>query len=514
VLTSVEPLQQAIRKALDSGYQLGPDALQLLKTVENPDTLIDTVLTTLETSPEKPLVLTAAMFEAASAKTLPPIEEAPRPLTSKATGRVMALEVEPEIEIIQDPTGSIGTKCEAEDFLAYFQDRYKRLRSIFMKERSDSIGSSPIRDLAKGKKSEEVRVIGMVQDKIERSPKLTELVIEDQTGTLKVLITSQKPDLRRRVGNITLDEVLCVVGKLRGDALFADNIFWPDVPKNKLIRKSETDVSALLISDIHVGSRYFLREAFKSFLSWLRGELGNEKQRAEAGRVKYLLVGGDVVDGIGVFPDHEKELLILDLRKQYEIAAEYLSQVPSHIEIIIIPGNHDASRSALPAPAIFKEFAEPLYELPNVHMLGDPSIFRLHGVEFLMTHGTTLEDYFMSLPGVVRTEPQKAMIELLRKRHLAPTYGARTPISPERRDYMVIEQIPDVFQTGHVHMWGAEEYRGVWVVNSSCWQGKTKLQAMLGVEPKPGIATIYNLKAGTFARRDFLPQVEETPAAS
>ncbi len=514
MLTSAEPLQQAIRKTLDAGYQLGPDALQLLRTVENPNTLMDTVLSTLEISNEKPFVLTAAILETASAKILPAPEDTPKPLTPKSTGRVTAMEVEPEIEVIQDPTGSIGTKCEAEDFLAYFQDRYKRLRTIFMKERSDSIGALPIRDLSKGKKNEDVRVIGMVQDKIERSPKVTELIIEDQTGTLKVLITSQKPDLRKRVGNITLDEVLCVVGKLREDSLFAENIFWPDVPRNKVVRKSEVDVSALLISDIHVGSRYFLRDAFRSFLSWLRGELGNEKQRAEAGQVKYLLVGGDVVDGIGVSPDHEKELLVLDLRKQYEIAAEYLSQVPSHIEIIVIPGNHDASRSALPAPAIFKEFAEPLYELPNVHMLGDPSVFRLHGVEFLLSHGTTLEDYFVSLPGIARTEPQKAMIELLRKRHLAPTYGKRTAISPERRDYMVIEQIPDVFQTGHVHMWGAEEYRGVWVVNSSCWQGKTKLQAMLGVEPKPGIATIYNLKAGTFARRDFLPQAEETPAAS
>jgi DNA polymerase II small subunit len=106
------------------------------------------------------------------------------------------------------------------------------------------------------------------------------------------------------------------------------------------------------------------------------------------------------------------------------------------------------------------------------------------------------------------------MIEILRKRHLAPSYGKKTPISPERRDYLVIERIPDVFQTGHVHMWGAEEYRGVWVINSSAWQGKTKLQAMLGVEPKPGIATIYDLKSAKFSRRDFLPQVEEIKAAS
>ncbi len=499
---------------MEAGYQLSPDALQLLKSVENPHPLMDTVLSTLQTSPDKPLVLTPAIFEAAAAKLQPTTETSPRITTPKTPGRVAAEEVEPEIEIIQDPTGSIGTKCEAEDFLAYFQDRYKRLRNIFLKERSDAIGAVALGDLGRGKRSEEIRVIGMVHAKAERSLKVTELLLEDQTGTLRVLVTSQNPELRKRVGNITLDEVLCVAGKLRGEVLFAESIFWPDVPRNKAVGRSEVDLSALLISDLHVGSRYFLRDAFKSFLSWLGGELGSEKQREEAGRIKYLLIGGDVVDGIGVFPDQEKELLILDLYKQYEVAAEYLSQVPSHIEIIIIPGNHDATRRALPAPAIFKEYAEPIYELPNVHMLGDPAIFQLHGVEFLMHHGTALEDYFVSLPGIARTEPQRAMIELLRKRHLAPTYGQKTPISPERRDYLVIERIPDVFQTGHVHMWGAEEYRGVWVINSSAWQGKTKLQAMLGVEPRPGIATIYHLKTGKPVRRDFITrQIEDTIAA-
>ena len=190
LLASVEPLQQALRKALEAGYQLSPDALQLLRTVEDPNLLMDSVLANLQSNAEKPLVLTAAIFEAAEAKSLPSPQEGPRILTPKNTGKVIAAEVDPAIDIIQDPTGSIGTRCEAEDFLAYFQDRYKRLRTIFMKERSDSIGALPIRDLNKGKKNEDVRVIRMVQDKIERSPKLTELIVEDQTGTLKVLITS------------------------------------------------------------------------------------------------------------------------------------------------------------------------------------------------------------------------------------------------------------------------------------------------------------------------------------
>ena len=36
------------------------------------------------------------------------------------------------------------------------------------------------------------------------------------------------------------------------------------------------------------------------------------------------------------------------------------------------------------------------------------------------------------------------MEELLKKRHLAPIYGERTPLASELEDYLVIEHVPSV----------------------------------------------------------------------
>ena len=89
-----------------------------------------------------------------------------------------------------------------------------------------------------------------------------------------------------------------------------------------------------------------MEEEWAGFLRWINGEVGNSRQRDVAGRIKYLVIPGDVVDGIGIYPDQESELSITDVYRQYEVLAEQLQLVPEHISIIMQPGNHDAVRPA------------------------------------------------------------------------------------------------------------------------------------------------------------------------
>jgi DNA polymerase II small subunit len=251
-----------------------------------------------------------------------------------------------------------------------------------------------------------------------------------------------------------------------------------------------------------VGSEQFLEEMFKRFTEWLREGGETQRDKDVVSRIKYLIIAGDIVDGVGIYPEQIDELLISDIFKQYAAAAKLLAEIPDHITIVIAPGNHDAVRPSEPQPAIGKDIAGALYEL-NSKMVGNPSLISLEGVHFLVYHGRSFDDLVGAVPGVSRQEPTQLMVKLLQKRHLAPIYGGKVSMSPEEQDTLVIEEVPDVFHCGHVHIYDCTKYREVWVVNSGTFQARTKYMQKLGVEPTPGHVSILNLQTHQLEERNF-----------
>jgi DNA polymerase II small subunit len=161
---------------------------------------------------------------------------------------------------------------------------------------------------------------------------------------------------------------------------------------------------------------------------------------------------------------------------------------------MVSPGNHDASRKALPQPAIAGDFLKTLQKSGRVHSLGDPCTVSLHSVEVLMYHGRSLDDIIATVPRLDHNHPENAMKILLQSRHLSPLYGGKTMLSPENRDFLVIERVPDIFHAGHIHVTGCCNYRGVLVVNSGGWQEQTDYMQKLGLVPTPGKVPLVNLQ--------------------
>jgi DNA polymerase II small subunit len=288
--------------------------------------------------------------------------------------------------------------------------------------------------------------------------------------------------------------VICVVGvRAKGDLIVAKEILLPDIPDHRPHVAPE-EVWAILMSDLHVGSKKFLPDALGRVLDWLNLRIGAPNQRAIAERTKYVVICGDVVDGIGVYPRQEQELAISDLYDQYKEAAKYIGMIPEHIETIVLPGNHDPVRQALPQPAIPKDFGGPIYECRSLISLGNPAEVSLHGVRLLLHHGRSLDDVLSSVPGVDFSQPEKAMKLQLQCRHLASEYGNRTSIAPEKVDHLVIESVPDIFHSGHIHVVKHENYRGTQIINSGAWQAQTDYQKRAGLVPTPGILTAVNLQ--------------------
>jgi DNA polymerase II small subunit len=121
----------------------------------------------------------------------------------------------------------------------------------------------------------------------------------------------------------------------------------------------------------------------------------------------------------------------------------------------------------------------------NAHFLGNPATFRMHGVTTIGYHGFSLVDFATSVANLEYDKPLPVMQQMLQSRHLAPMYGGRTPVAPEHHDYLVISEVPDLFVTGHVHVPGIANYRGVQMVNCGTWQSQTLYQKMLNFTPDP-----------------------------
>jgi DNA polymerase II small subunit len=170
--------------------------------------------------------------------------------------------------------------------------------------------------------------------------------------------------------------------------------------------------------------------------------------------------------------------------------------------MIILPGNHDAVRPAEPQPTFEKEIQN-LFSDMNMTFVGNPSYFSLHGVEVLAYHGQSLLDYATNIQHLKYNEPTEIMKVMLKKHHLAPTYGGYTPLAPEHLDYMIIDRIPDIFVTGHVHLAQISDYRGVTLINASSWQAQTSYQKMLNFIPDSAKLPIVDLKSGNVTMMDF-----------
>ena len=502
-------LQKAIETVITAGYQLNSDAfdfLNLIAATDDPMVIVAKALQRLNELEEKPFFIDRLFLEEVLK---PPEQSIEAPLQSLEEGfeeqleerwiegkkkfRPYAKEIEAKINVIEDPTRKLSSNGTIEDSLQYFQDRFERIERL-LRQRIDVRAATPILEAVKSPFKSKLKIICIITEKRESKQQIF-LTIEDLHSSATVLIPRKAPEeLHKKARLLIPDQVVCIeVVKTRSRLFLAKDIILPEVGQ-KVAHRAVEPVYAVLTSDMHVGSNKFQREAFNRFILWLNGKYGNNRLKEMAGHVKYVLFAGDIVDGVGIYPKQEDELVIKDIHKQYKLASKLIEQIPDYVEVVVTPGNHDATRKALPQPAISEEYLQILQETRKVFSLGDPSTVSLHNVEVLMFHGRSLDDVIARVPGMVHSQPDKSMKLLLQSRHLAPLYGGKTLLSPENRDFLVIERPPDIFHAGHTHVLGYCKHRGVLIVNSGGWQEQTNYMEKLGLVPTPGKVPVVNLQ--------------------
>ena len=480
---------KAVAKVLASGYIFDSKAYDLISGLPaefDMDSLIGRLLEQKANSPLRAKVVTEEDV----------IKILPTTFASEDEKEQVVVDEPASVEVISDPTPTIAPVEANEGFNRLFRDRYERLLSV-VRERPDAKGVSKLAAAKGAAQGMKVKVAGLLSNRINRHGNV-EITLDDSSGTLRVVC--QDTAVTKAASEAPLDSLLVAeVSRAKTGQLYANSLLLPDVPGRRFAASSHR-VYAVLLSDLHVGSSEFLVKDFRRFIQWLNGNLGDLDV---VNRIKYLVIAGDIVDGVGVYPGQEFQLAEKDPREQYEMAAQLMKGVPSRIQIVVSPGNHDAVRQALPQPAVDVDIAGALYSMDNLKWVGDPCYVKLHGVVFLVYHGKSLDDIIATTPDLSYNRPTEAMKLLLRSRHLAPTYGKRTALSPELRDFMVIDPVPDVLHSGHVHTFGELTYRGTLLVNSGTWQAQTNFQSNMGLEPTPSIVPVIDLSTLRVIRRNF-----------
>ncbi len=399
------------------------------------------------------------------------------------------------------PVKKIGVK----DFVRHFRLRYSVLRKFLLMKNLENLAS--INKI--GQRKGNYTIIAMIFSKRTTKNNNLMLDVEDLTGRIRVLVNSNR-DCFKTAKGLVEDEVVAITCSGNNEILFVNNIIKPDIFVER--KALDEEQYAVFTSDIHAGSSKFLEKNFMKFINWINGEVGNEKQKSIARKVKYLFVVGDNIDGVGVYPGQEELLEIKSIGEQYSKLASLIRKIRKDITIVMCPGQHDCVRVAEPQPKITKVYASELYEISNLLLVSNPAIINIAssrnfpGFNVLMYHGASFHNLINEIEslrlGDAADYPTKVSKEILKMRHLAPSHSSTTYI-PFGEDSQLIADDVDIMVTGEMHKADVSSYNNVLLIQSSCWQSQTPFEEKVGNNTDPCKVPVLNLKTRQVNIMDF-----------
>ncbi len=479
-MSSLNNDRKIILAALKNGYHLTEEALEILRRLEDPIRILNILIEHLKKTDPHRVVLDAEFVEMLIRQTTKlhesqPIHEEESPIY-------------PEVQIIQHYPENVAIEGRLEEFYRYFHSRYIKLRKI-LEERG--IKFVPLSEITRMRKDQDAAAAVMILNKKDTEKALI-FECEDPSANTTVFVPKKAGEVFTKAEMVLVD---CVVGmKLRktNNAILVQDIIQPDVPVNQKHPSLGPDAYMCLISDIHIGSKNFRKDLFESFLDWI-----NRGRDGEVKKIGYVALCGDLVDGVGIYPGQEKELEVVSINEQFNIAAKFLSEIPERIKLIYLPGNHEPVRKVLPQPPVSGIYRKILENKRELIFISNPAKILIGNRLIYLYHGQSLDDLIQAIPNVsystLHENIGKILEVMLQTRHLAPCYGQNTTILPLENDPLVIEDVPDMLCTGHVHVTGVKSYKGVLIVNSGCWQEQTSFQQSSGLKPTVGTSVLVNL---------------------
>ncbi|MEM4328239.1 MAG: metallophosphoesterase [Candidatus Caldarchaeum sp.] len=474
--------RELVSMAVSEGFQITEAALNELRECDKPlETLLRTIDELKKNSPD------VAVIDVVHLKPVQEVEKRAG-LENRAIAEPKQTYI-PKLTAVNYIDEDYRLEGDVGEFKRYFTSRYLKIRRMLERR---IMNYTPVAEAGAVRDGAEVDLAVMVHGKHDRKNSLL-LEVEDPSGVLNVVVPTKNTQVYEEASGIVNDVVVGLKVRKAGDLLIVKEVVYPEVEESTMSKpRNNVEAYVCLTSDIHVGSKNFRQDLFDEFLDWInRGRDGVVKH------ITHLVIAGDLVEGVGVYPGQEKDLMIRNVEDQLKEASRLLSEVPDRIEIVFSPGNHEPVRKALPQPPLQKRYREIFLSRRRVQFVSNPAMLELDGARILVYHGQGLDELIQSIPEAsysnLRETATKLLTYMLRCRHLAPVYGENTQLLPMHEDKLVITEAPSVLQTGHIHVAVKTTHRGVVLLNAGAWQDQTEYQRSMGMEPMIGYAGLFSL---------------------
>ena len=396
-------------------------------------------------------------------------------------------------------------------FRKLFLDRYHTLSKILLQTLGTETAVLKYRlNLDEVPPNRSGILIGMIHDTQVLHTNRFVIQLEDHLSghTTKCVIVKDSPSFPE-YRRILRDSVIGIAGVLpknfhEGEltAFWGKDIIRPSFKEHQF-SVSGPSTKVLCLSDIHLGSKRFLSRLLTRLVSYLNGRVNVPEIPFSPDEISSIIIVGDLVEGTGPVTKENSTLSIDSYEKQYEQLAKSLYEIPNRITIFTIPGEHDASHLAIPQPAIDKKIGKALYSLSNVKNHGNPLRLTINDMKFLIFHAQSCDSIFYGPMKMNQSPPIPGFKELLEYRHLSPEYGSYAAYAPYSRDYLVIDEIPDVMVTGHFHQAGTDIYKGVRIATCGTFKKPLKTEEKSSNENSIGIFPVVDTGTGKITMIDL-----------
>ena len=230
-----------------------------------------------------------------------------------------------------------------------------------------------------------------------------------------------------------------------------------------------------IVSDLHIGSKWFDQQALEEAFHII-----------ENNNIKYILMPGDILQGVGVFSRESLDLSTLSIEDQIKMARDILSEyIPMHVAIHVIIGNHE---EAVKSKSKFG--FDPLLSLLNQLRLKRPDInINYYGYDALLVVNNLVRDHEILI------DPHNPRYISIQSPYLiymihGSGKGSYAISYPAQKILRSLHINADMLIVGHYHKLAHFKVNNKEVIMSSTFQGKNHFFTGMGNDTQKGFVIV------------------------